>query len=198
MAEPLRWNTNLPGGEPLRWNMGPQFTWGGSVPVVSPTPNTMSIPNVAVAFPQATQDDIADAITALKALFPVLSPVGPTERDGLQNIAAGREPYVAEAFTDAEANPGTVPGTVPIATWALVEEQFAGLDKAESLLLELIELIQGVKAVAGDVRYKYTRKYYDYLGGNLDDLPGAQSIHEKISQLFAKQGGKGTPPPPTP
>ena len=158
----------------------------------------MLLPNVAVAFPQATRDSIATAITALKALFPVLTQVGPAEQNGLSTIAAGREPYVAEAFTDAQANPGTVPGTVPIATWALVEQQFAGLDGAESLVTELLELITGVKAVAGDVRYKYTRKYYDYLGGNLDALPGAQTIHDKIAPLFARNPAPPAPPAPTP
>ena len=47
-----------------------------------------------------------------------------------------------------------------------------------------------MKALAGDQRYKYTRKYYDYLDGNLDALAGAQAIHAKIAKLFEKQGSQ--------
>lgn len=205
MPEPLRWDMTLPDGQPLRWDMGPEFTWDGNIPasLISNSQNTMSLPKVDVPFPVQKSKDISDGLKSVAALFPVLSPVGPSDREGLQSIAAGREPYVAEAFTDAQGNPGTVPGTVDMASWALLEEHHAALDKAESEILGLLELVQGIKAVTGDHRYRNTRKYYDYLGGNLDALPGAQGIHAKIAALFARQGArsaakKNATPPPTP
>ena len=30
--EPLRWDMTLPDGQPLRFDMGPEFTWDGTVP----------------------------------------------------------------------------------------------------------------------------------------------------------------------
>jgi hypothetical protein len=200
MAEPLRWDMTLPNGEKLRWDMGPEYRWDGSVPNSAYPPNTMSLPNVAIAFPQTTRDDIKAAINSLKALFPVLAPVSPDDLSSLQTVAEGREPYIADAYQDAKDNPTTVPGTVNMTTWGLLEEQFAGLDDAETELLGLLELVQGVKAIAGDQRYKCTRKYYDYLGGNLDALAGAKVIHDKIAKLFAKQGPskKAATPKPNP
>jgi len=187
---PLRWDMILLSGQPLRFDMDPEYTWDGMVPTSAQPHTTMSLPNVAVPFPAQTLADILAGINTVKALFPVLTPVGPAERDKLQSIAAGREPYVAEAFADAKASPATVPSTIDMTAWGLVEEQYSALDKSESVLKSLLELMQGVKAVAGDVRYKNVRRYYDYMGGNLDVLPGAQNIHGKISQLFAKQGVK--------
>jgi hypothetical protein len=152
----------------------------------------MSLPKVAVPFPAQTLADILAGIDKVKALFPVLKPVGPAERSKLQTIAEGREPYVAEAFSDAKAEPATVPTTIDMADWALLEEQADALEKSESYIKGLLELVQGMKALTGDLRYKNVRRYYDYLGGNLDVLPGAQSTHGKISKLFAKQGAKSS------
>lgn len=194
MPEPLRWNMTLPNGQPLRWNMGPEYVWGGNVPQSAYPTNTMSLPNVAVAFPQTNRDNIKTDIATLKTRFPVLVQVGPADRKGLATIAQGREPYVAEAFTDAKDNPATVPPTIDMAAWALVEQQFAALDEAESELMAMLELVRGVKAVAGDYRYKNVRRHYDYLGGNMDVLPGAKTIHDKIAGLYAKQGSKAKAP----
>jgi hypothetical protein len=156
--------------------------------------NTMSIPNTAIAFPQTARDSIAAKLAESKALFPVLVPVSPDERKGLQSIAEGREPYVAEAFTDAQANPKTVPGTVDMAAWALLEEQYEGLDEMESLFDGVLGLIRGVKAVCGDARYDKARRYYKYLQDNLDALPGAEGISAKLEKLFAKQGNHAAKP----
>jgi hypothetical protein len=156
----------------------------------------MSIPNTAVAFPQATRDAITAKIEEAKALFPVLVPVSPDERKGLQSIAEGREPYVAESFTDAQANPKTVPTTIDIAEWALQEEQYDGLDEMESIFATGLELIRGVKAVCGDARYGKSRRYYKYMQDNLDALPGAESIYTKLEKLFAGQGNHAAKPAP--
>ena len=95
----------------------------------------MSTPNVAVAFPQTARDAITTKLNDAKLLFPVLATVANEDRKKLQVIAEGREPYVAGAASDAQANPGTVPGTVNVAEWLLLEEQHAGLSQMESLLL---------------------------------------------------------------
>lgn len=189
---PLRFDMVLPNGQPLRFDMGPEYRLDGMVPTSAYPNTTMSLPNVAVPFPAQTLADILAGIKTVKDLFPVLKPVGPAERDKLQTIAAGREPYVTEAFADAKAEPATVPTTIDMADWALLEEQASALEKAESSIKSLLELVQGIKILAGDRRYKNVRRYYDYLGGNLDVLPGAQNIHAKISQLFAKQGVKSS------
>lgn len=183
MSEPARFDT--PG---LRFDM-PGLVWDGPNPLTNtPLTNPMSLPNVAVAFPQTKRDEIAAAVAALKMLFPVMGVVGPEERKKLQNVAEGREAIVGEAFTDAEANPATVPGTIDMGTWALVEEQFDGLDAAESLLVGLLDELRGVKAVAGDIRYSNVLRYRDYLESNVDVLPGAKPILDKIAVLFQKQG----------
>lgn len=195
MPVPLRLDMILPSGAPLRLDMGPEFRLDGNVPESLTQPsNPMSLPNVAIAFPQATRTAIADGINDVIQLFPVLDPVSPDDQKSLQKVAEGRQPYITEAFTDAKAHPGTVPGTVNMTTWGLLEEQFAGLDEAETLLEAWLERVRGIKAVVGDQRYKCVRKYYDYLGGNLDALAGGQTIHAKIAKLFEKQG----PPPPAP
>jgi hypothetical protein len=157
----------------------------------------MSIPNTAVAFPQTTRDSITTDIETAAGKFPVLVPVSPAERKGLQSIAEGREPYVAESFTDAQANPKTVPTTIDIAQWALLEEQYDGLDAMESLFVAKLELIRGVKAVCGDARYSNARRYYKYMQDNLDALPGAESIYTKLEKLFAGQGNHAAKPAAT-
>lgn len=162
----------------------------------------MSTPNVAVAFPQSARDAITTKLNDAKALFPVLATLANEERKRLQVIAEGREPYVAGAATDAQANPATVPGTVNVAEWLLLEEQHMGLTQMESAVVGLLEFIQDTKALVGSQRYDKCRRYYKYLGDNLDVLPGADPIHERLSQLFAGQGNRGTPPagggtPPT-
>ena len=125
-----------------------------------------------------------------------------SDRKKLQVIAEGREPYVVGAASDAQANPSTVPGTVNVPEWLLLEEQSAGLTQMESALVGLLEFIQDTKALVGSQRYDKCRRYYKYLGDNLDVLPGADPIHERLSQLFAGQGNRNTPPanggnPPT-
>lgn len=160
----------------------------------------MSLPNVAVAFPQTVRDAITTKINEGMALFPVLATVSNENKKKLSSIAEGREPYVADAYSDAKANPQTVPGTVNVTEWGLLEEQHAGLAQLESYLTVQLELVQDTKALVADGRYKYTRRYYDYMGGNLDVLPGAEPIYDRISRLYAGQGNRNPPPtpPPTP
>jgi hypothetical protein len=189
---PLRFDMVLPNGQPLRFDMGPKYRLDGMVPPSAYPNTTRSLPNVAVPFPASKLKEILDGLNAVTDLFPVLEPVGPAERNKLQTIATGREPFVAEAFADAKAEPATVTTTINMADWALYEEQANALDQAESKLMGLLELVQGTKAVVGDHRYKNVRRYYDYLGGNLDVLPTAQNTHSKISKLFAKQGVKSS------
>ena len=158
----------------------------------------MSTPNVAIAFPSATRDAITAKLNEAQALFPVVATVSTEERRKLSSIAEGREPYVADAYSDAKANPLTVPGTVNVTEWGLLEEQHAGLAQMESALMIQLELVQDTKALVADARYKKTRKYYDYLSGNLDVLPGAEPIHARIARLYAGQGSRTTPPTPAP
>lgn len=155
----------------------------------------MSTPNVAVAFPQTVRDDITDKLNEAKALFPVLATLANEDRKKLQVIAEGREPYVAGAASDAAANPATVPGTVNVPEWLLLEEQHTGLTQMEAAIVVLLEFVQDTKALTGSLRYDKCRRYYKYLGDNLDVLPGADPIHERLSQLFAGQGNRGTTPP---
>ncbi len=155
----------------------------------------MSTPNVAVAFPQAVRDNITTKLNEAKALFPVLATVDNEDRKKLQVIGEGRQPYVQGAASDAQANPATVPGTVNVAEWLLLEEQHTGLAQMEAALLGLLEFVQDTKALVGSQRYDKARRYYKYLGDNLDVLPGADPIHERLSQLFAGQGNRSTPPP---
>jgi len=155
----------------------------------------MSTPNVAVAFPQAVRDNITTKINEAKALFPVLATVANEDRKKMQVIGEGRQPYVQGAASDAQANPGTVPPTVSVPEWLLLEEQHAGLTQMEALLVGLLEQLHDTKALVGSQRYDKARRYYKYLGDNLDVLPGAEPIHERLSQLFAGQGNRGTPPP---
>lgn len=154
----------------------------------------MSTPNVAVAFPPTVRTNITTKIDEAMALFPVLATISTEQKKKLSGISEGREAYVADAYSDARANPATVPGTVNVTDWGLLEEQHAGLAQMESYLLVQLEKLQDTKALVADRRYKFIRKYYDYLGGNLDDLPGAEPIYERISRLYAGQGGSGTPP----
>lgn len=154
----------------------------------------MSPPNVAIAFPQTARDAISTKLNDTKALFPVLATVGNEERKKLQVIAEGREPYVAGAASDAQANPATVPGTVNVAEWLLLEEQHTGLTQMESAVLGVLELIQDTKALVGSQRYDKCRRYYKYLGDNRDVLAGADTIYDRLSRLFAAQGNRGTPP----
>ncbi len=121
----------------------------------------MITPNVAVAFPQTARDAITTKLNDAKLLFPVLATVANEDRKKLQVIAEGREPYVAGAAADAQANPGTVPGTVNVAEWLLLEEQHAGLFQMESLLLGLLEFVQDTKALVGSQRYDKARRYYN-------------------------------------
>ncbi|GEM_PF-4753493 len=155
----------------------------------------MSIPNTAIPFPQDTRTAIKGKIEEAGALFPILEPVSPDERDGLQTIAEGREPYVADAFTDARDNPKTVPTIIDMAQWALLEEQFDGLAEMESLYQAKLDLITGMKIVCGAARYANARRYYRYLQDNLDSLPGAESIFNRLGKLFSKQGN-GKPKAP--
>lgn len=155
----------------------------------------MSTPNVAVAFPQAVRDNITTKINEAKALFPVLATVANEDRKKMQVIGEGRQPYVQGAASDAQANPGTVPPTVSVPEWLLLEEQHAGLTQMEALLVGLLEQLHDTKALVGSQRYDKARRYYKYLGDNLDVLPGAEPIHERLSQLFVGQGNRGTPPP---
>lgn len=154
----------------------------------------MSTPNVAIAFPQTARDAITAKIDEAMALFPVLATVSTEQKKKLSSIAEGREPYVADAYSDARANPQTVPGTVNVTEWGLLEEQHAGLTELESYLLVQLELVLDTKALVGDARYKNTRRYYDYMGGNLDVLPGAEPIYSRIGRLYAAQGNRSTPP----
>ncbi len=147
-----------------------------------------------MAFPQTARDNITTKVNAGMALFPVLATVSDADRKKLSSIAGGREPYVADAYSDARANPATVPGTVNVTEWGLLEEQHAGLAQLESYLTVQLELVQDTKALVADARYTKTRKYYDYMGGNLDVLPGADPIYARIARLFAGQGNRGTPP----
>ena len=101
---------------------------------------------------------------------------------------------MADAYSDARANPATVPGTVNVTEWGLLEEQHAGLTQMESYLTVQLELVRDTKALTADARYKKIRKYYDYLGGNLDVLPGADVIYDRIARLYAGQGARPTPP----
>lgn len=155
----------------------------------------MSIPNVAVAFPQTVRDNITTKINEAKALFPVLATLANEDRKKLQVIGEGRQPYVQGAASDAQANPGTVPPTVSVSEWLLLEEQQTGLSQMEALLVGLLEQLQDTKALVGSQRYDKARRYYKYLGDNLDVLPGAEPIHQRLSELFAGQGNRGTPPP---
>lgn len=59
----------------------------------------------------------------------------------------------------------------------------------------LLDQLQDTKALVGSQRYDKARRYYKYLGDNLDVLPGAEPIHQRLSELFAGQGNRGTPPP---
>ncbi len=148
----------------------------------------MSLPNVTVAFPADVRSAIIQKIEEAKALFPVLTAVSPADRRGLQTIAEGREPYVAEAYRDAKANPSIVPGTLKLDDWTKVEEHHAALDETENAVKSLLELIQGIKATTGDLRYENARRLYKYLGDNLDKLPGAEPVYDRLGKLFAKQG----------
>ena len=158
----------------------------------------MSTPNVAVAFPQTARDAIITKFSEGMALFPVLATVSLEDRKKLPSIAEGREPFVADAYSDAKANPQTVPGTVDVTEWGRLEEQHAGLVQLESLLQVMLEQVRDTKALSGAARYRHTRRYYDYLGGNLDVLPGAEAIHARIGRLYAGQGNRATPPPTPP
>lgn len=155
----------------------------------------MSTPNVAVAFPQTVRDAITAKFNEAKALFPVLATVSNEDRKKLQVISEGRAPYVSGAASDAQANPGTVPPTVNVPEWLLLEEQHAGLTQMRSNLMVLMEFLDDTMALAGSQRYDKARRYYKYLGDNLDLLPGADPIHERLGQLFAGQGNRSTPPP---
>ncbi len=158
----------------------------------------MSNTNIAISFPETKTGEIVSKITETKALFPVLVPPSTGESKRLQTIAEGREPYVAEAFNDAAANPQTVPGTVTITEWSHLEEQGKALNEAESHLQNLLELVQATKAVVGDARYENARRYYKYLQDGADKLPGAQTIADKLGRLFNGQGKsakKNTPAP---
>ncbi len=158
----------------------------------------MSTPNVAVAFPSAAKTTITNKLNDAQAAFPVIASLDNTERAKLQVIAEGREPYVADAYTDAAANPDTVPPVINIADWGLLEEQHAGLLEMESKVKGLLDLIQDTKAQAGSQRYENARRYYRYLQDNLDALPAADPIYTRLGRLFAGQGKKAKPAPPGP
>ncbi|MBI3875190.1 MAG: hypothetical protein HY300_04365 [Verrucomicrobia bacterium] len=156
----------------------------------------MSTPKVAVAFPAAAKTTITNKLNDAQAAFPVIASLDNAERARLQVIAEGREPYVADGYTDAAANPDTVPPTVSITDWGLLEEQHAGLLEMESKLIGLLDMVQDTKALAGSQRYETARRYYRYLQGNLDALPAADPIYKRLGRLFAGQGKKAKPAPP--
>ncbi len=157
----------------------------------------MSLPKTAVAFPATLVDQILTKIEETKALHPVLEPVSPDDRRSLNSVAEGREPYVADAHSDGKGNPNTLPGTIKLAEWDLLEEQAEGLAKVEARLQGWLDLVQGIQAVNSDARYENARRYYKYLQDNLDKLPGAEAISTRLGRLFAAQGNrtkKATPP----
>jgi hypothetical protein len=150
----------------------------------------MSLPNTAVAFPDSLVDQILAKIEETKALHPVLEPVSPTDRRSLNSIAEGREPYVADAYSDGKGNPKTLPGTVDLLAWDKLEEQSVGLAKVEAMLQGWLDLVQGIQAVNSDARYENARRYYKYLQDNLDKLHGAEAISTRLGRLFAAQGNR--------
>ena len=91
---------------------------------------------------------------------------------------------LATVYTDAAANPQTVPGTVTITEWGNLEEQGKALNDAESCAENLLDLIRSTKAVVGDARYECARRYYKYLQDGADKLPAAQTIADKLGKLF--------------
>ena len=129
----------------------------------------MITPNVAIAFPQTVRDNITTKINEGMALFPVLATVANDQRSKLSSIAEGREPYVADAYSDARANPATVPGTVSVTEWGLLEEQHAGLAQMESYLLVKLELVPGYQGARG--------------------RPALQ-VHAQILRLHGRQSGR--------
>lgn len=124
----------------------------------------------------------------MELLTPFFSPLSTEEAKSLQNIAESREPYVAEAYFDAVSNPNTVPGTVDVPEWGLLEEHADGLNETHSHLKKLLALVEATKAHVNDARYEKSHRYYKYFQDGADKIASAQTIAEKLSTLFASQG----------
>lgn len=160
----------------------------------------MSIPNIAIPFPQTKRDEITTKLAEARSLFPVLAPLSSDDARRLQTIAEGREPYVAEAYTGAANNPQTVPGTIAVTDWCNLGEQSAALGEIKSQLVNLLDIVQATRARIGDARYENVLRYYRYIRDVADKLPNAQTIADTIGKLFDGQGNRtkktaNTPPP---
>ena len=150
----------------------------------------MSILNIAIPLPQTKRDEITTKLAEARSLFPVLAPLSTDDSKRLQTIAEGREPYVAEAYSEAANNPQTVPGTIAVNEWGNLEEQSAALGEIESQLVNLLDIVQATRARIGDARYENVLRYYRYIRDGADKLPSAQTIADKIGRLFDGQGNR--------
>ncbi len=196
----------MPDPEPLRWDSiawdTPGAAWDGFQTTTNNTMSTniksdLTTDDVAVPFTQAKRDEIATDLIAVRDKLPILGQAPTAAQDSLQGIAEGREATVSQAARDYIANPGTHLGTVDAAKWALLEEQSEGLEATIGHVEELLTILRSTKLVTDDSRLRYLGRYYNYLGDNLDAIPGSKVIYDKIAVLYEKQGNRKPKTPPT-
>lgn len=160
----------------------------------------MPYANISAVLSDADKTAALTKINEIKALLPFLINLTADERQGLQAMGDGNEPFITKAVGYAEANPLLVPPYLNVPEFRKDVNLVVQVTPVEQALAQLVEGVRDTKLAVGHEAYGEARTFYKsaQTAAGLN-VPGADTIADDLGERFAGQGGSTpTPPPPTP
>jgi hypothetical protein len=140
---------------------------------------------------------VLQALTTAKTAMPFLVKLSDADRKSVQSIDFGRKPFVDKALEIALLNPELDPGSGLLTAANKDLSLFSFLASAENELLQLLEMVQDTKQLAGSEAYEVARFIYLKAKMNVKmGIPGSQAVVDELGKLFKQTASSKTPAGP--
>ena len=197
--EPLRWDMTLPDGQPLRFDMGPEFTWDGTVPAryyqTSTTPPHMPQNLISATLAQTLADQLIADIAALRtkqaAFLMALSAEAKSE---LMKLGTGNAALEALIRTAATESPGELASNFPLAAWDLDRAFSATYRPVVAAAQKLASDMEDTLFAADSDKWTAAMEAY----GDLKAKAVGPAIDQAREIMRTRRRGHGPSTPPTP
>lgn len=186
MPEPLRYDMILPNGEPLRWDMGPEYTWDGTVPNSTNPTTPMQQNDISITIPADAEADILATIELLRSkLAPFTVNLTDDERASYFKLGDKRAAFDQKCDAYIHQRPDTVPPTVNVAEYDKDGAARAALLRVKAKLDAISAPVTDALITIGADRMDANTAYYHYLPlAAASGVPGAEAIHAELKATY--------------
>jgi len=157
----------------------------------------MPYTNISAVLSAADKTAINNDFNDVKAKLPFGVNLTPDERQSFTKLGDARLAFVTKCMDYAAANAPLVPGYLSLPEAVKDFNLQADLRPIEALAAQVKEIIDDTRLAAGHELYDFCLAFYNAVQDAAKrNVPGTTSIFDDLKQLFADQGGPGTPTTP--